>query len=89
MITSDFPTPGKPRTTHSIKRQAEFLGAARVDVFHFQGERRLANYAAAWVEARRRLRRGHYDLVHPQFGRVFAIPSGNDPMPFFREVRLS
>jgi glycosyltransferase involved in cell wall biosynthesis len=70
MITSDYPTPGKPRTTHFIKRQAEFLQAAGidVDVFHFQGEKRLVNYAAAWVETRRRLQRGHYDLVHAQFG---------------------
>ncbi|HKE89586.1 MAG TPA: GNAT family N-acetyltransferase [Gemmatimonadales bacterium] len=78
MITSDYPTPGKPRTTHFIKRQAEFLGAAGVDVdvFHFQGEKRLGNYAAAWLEAQRRLQRGDYDLVHAQFGQsgLLALP---------------
>ena len=78
MITSDYPTPGKPRTTHFIKRQAEFLGAAgvEVDVFHFLGEKRLGNYAGAWLEARRRLQRGQYDLVHAQFGQsgLLALP---------------
>lgn len=70
MITSDFPTPGKPRTTHFVKRQAEFLTAAGVDVdvFHFHGGKKLLNYAAGWVEARRRLQTGEYDLVHAQFG---------------------
>src|SRR5439155_1616282 len=30
MVTSDWPTPGQPRTTYFIKRQAEFLQAAGV-----------------------------------------------------------
>ena len=40
MITSEWPVPdGRPRTTFFIKRQAEFLRAAGVDVdvFHFKG----------------------------------------------------
>lgn len=78
MITSDFPTPGRPRTTHFVKRQADFLSAAgvHVDVLHFQGEKKLQNYAAGWLEARRRLRAGSYDLVHAQFGQsgLLALP---------------
>jgi glycosyltransferase involved in cell wall biosynthesis len=78
MITSDYPTPGKPRTTHFIKRQAEFLAAAgvHVDVFHFQGEKRLRNYATSWAQAQRWLRAGTYDLVHAQFGQsgLLALP---------------
>src|SRR5207249_2779433 len=36
MITSVWPTPGQPRTSYFIRRQAEFLQAAGVDVdvFH-------------------------------------------------------
>jgi glycosyltransferase involved in cell wall biosynthesis/CelD/BcsL family acetyltransferase involved in cellulose biosynthesis len=78
MITSDYPTPGRPRTTHFIKRQAEFLAAAgvQVDVFHFQGEKRLRNYATSWAQAQRWLRAGTYDLVHAQFGQsgLLALP---------------
>jgi glycosyltransferase involved in cell wall biosynthesis len=78
MITSDFPTPGKPRTTHFVKRQADFLTAAGVDVdvLHFQGEKKLRKYAVGWLEARRRLRAEAYDLVHAQFGQsgLLALP---------------
>jgi len=70
MVTSDWPTPGQPRTTYFIKRQAEFLQAAGVlvDVFHFRGRRNPWNYLSAWWRLRRRLARNHYDLVHAQFG---------------------
>ena len=70
MITSEWPTPGRPRTTHFIKRQAEFLRAAgvHVDVFQFKAGKRPWNYLAAWVRLRRRLARTRYDLVHAQFG---------------------
>jgi teichuronic acid biosynthesis glycosyltransferase TuaC len=78
MITSGWPQPGQPQTTHFIKRQAEFLRAAgvHVDVFHFRGERRPWNYALAWLRARRRLAFGRYDLVHAQFGQsgLLALP---------------
>lgn len=70
MVTSDWPTPGQPRTTYFIKRQAEFLQAAGVqlEVFHFRGRRNPWNYLSAWWRLRRRLARGSYDLVHGQFG---------------------
>jgi len=78
MATSDWPMPGRPRTTHFIKRQAEFLQAAgiAVDVFPFAGGRRLASYARAWRAMRRRLATGAYDLVHAQFGQsgLLALP---------------
>ena len=78
MITSGWPTPGQPQTTHFVKRQAEFVRAAgvEVDVFHFRGVRKLLNYIVAWVKVRRRLRRGAYDLVHAQFGQsgLLALP---------------
>ena len=78
MITSGWPQPGQPQTTHFIKRQAEFLRAAgvHVDVFHFKGERRPWNYVLAWFRARRRLALGRYDLVHAQFGQsgLLALP---------------
>ncbi len=79
MITSEWPVPdGRPRTTFFIKRQAEFLQAAGVDVdvFHFKGGGNPWNYVKAWVRARRRLAGGRYDLVHAQFGQsgLLALP---------------
>lgn len=78
MATTDYPTEGKPRTTHFIKRQAEFLRAAGVDVevFHFEGYQKLSNYARAWLRFQRHLERGRYDLVHAQFGQsgLLALP---------------
>jgi len=78
MITSAWPTPGQPRSTHFIKRQADFLRAAGVelDVFQFQGEQQLNRYARAWVRARRQLDPARYDLVHAQFGQsgLLALP---------------
>ncbi|HEV2672601.1 MAG TPA: glycosyltransferase [Gemmatimonadales bacterium] len=79
MITSEWPVPdGRPRTTFFIKRQVEFLQAAgvHVDVFHFKGAGKAWNYVKAWLEAKRRVRRGNYDLVHAQFGQsgVLALP---------------
>src|SRR6185437_14171011 len=79
MITSEWPVPdGRPRTTFFIKRQAEFLQAAGVDVdvFHFKGAGNPWNYVKAWVHARRRMAAGGYDLVHAQFGQsgLLALP---------------
>ena len=78
MATSDWPMPGRPRTTHFIKRQAEFLRAAGVDVdvFPFAAGKQLVNYARAWRAMRRQLDAGQYDLVHAQFGQsgLLALP---------------
>lgn len=79
MITSQWPVPdGRPRTTHFIKRQADFLRAAGVDVdvFHFTGNRNPWNYLKSWVRVRRRMAQNRYDLVHAQFGMsgLLAIP---------------
>jgi len=77
MITSAWPTPGAPRTTHFIKRQADALRAAGVDVdvLHFQGQR-PDRYLLAWLRARPRLDARRYDLVHAQFGQsgLLALP---------------
>ncbi len=78
MITSEWPAPGFPRTTTFIKRQAEFLRAAGVDVdvFAFRGGKNPYNYAASWRRARPLLRSGRYDVVHAQFGQsgLLALP---------------
>jgi glycosyltransferase involved in cell wall biosynthesis/SAM-dependent methyltransferase len=78
MITSAWPTPGEPRTTHFIKRQADSLRAAGIDVevFHFRGDQRPDRYLIAWLSARRRLDATRYDLVHAQFGQsgLLALP---------------
>lgn len=76
MTTTGWPQPGKPQTTHFIKRQAEFLRAHGVDVevFYFRGMGSVTNYLTAWRQVQRRLRRGGYDLVHAQWGQS-ALPA--------------
>jgi teichuronic acid biosynthesis glycosyltransferase TuaC len=78
MITSTWPTPGRPSTTHFIERQANFLRAAGVslDVYHFRGRRHPGRYLGAWFGAQCRLLRKQYDLVHAQFGQsgLLALP---------------
>lgn len=78
MVTSEWPAPGFPGTTNFIKRQAEFLQAAgvNVEVFVFRGSRNPYNYAAAWTRLRPRLNADRYDLVHAQFGQsgLLALP---------------
>jgi teichuronic acid biosynthesis glycosyltransferase TuaC len=79
MVTCAWPQPGQPRTTHFIKRQADFLSAAgvHVDVLHFRGQRRPWNYVRAWLRARRALATQRYDVVHAQFGQsgLVALPT--------------
>ena len=78
MVTSDWPDVAVPRTTAFIRRQAEFVQRAGVDleVFAFRGEKNPLNYLRAWRQFRRRLRAGHFDLVHAQFGQsgLLALP---------------
>lgn len=75
MITAGWPQPGQPQTTHFVKRQAEFLQRAgvQVDVFQFRGAKRFWNYARAWTQVRPMIRSGRYDLVHAQFGQSGAL----------------
>ena len=82
MTTTGWPQPGKPQTTHFIKRQAEFLRAhgVDVDVFYFRGFRSVTNYLSAWREVQRRLRAGGYDLVHAQWGQS-AMPAMPKRLP--------
>jgi teichuronic acid biosynthesis glycosyltransferase TuaC len=78
MITTNWPSPGRPSTSHFIKRQADFLQAAGVDVdvFHFKGEKNPWSYAKAWLAIRRKIRSARYDLIHAQFGQsgLMALP---------------
>jgi glycosyltransferase involved in cell wall biosynthesis len=78
MVTSEWPTPGVPRTTNFIKRQVDFLRAAGVfvDVFFFHGARNPMRYVSAWTRLRPQLRAGRYDLIHAQFGQsgLLALP---------------
>lgn len=78
MVTTNWPAPGGPRTSHFIKRQADFLQAAgvEVDVFHFQAQKNVARYVKAWLAVRQMLRSRHYDLIHAQFGQsgLMALP---------------
>lgn len=78
MVTSDWPVPGVPRTTAFIRRQAEFVQKAGVDleVFAFNGGKNPYNYVRAWARLRRRLRTRSFDLIHAQFGQsgLLAFP---------------
>ena len=78
MVTTNWPSPGGPRTSHFIKRQADFLKAAgvEVDVFHFRARKNPLSYLKAWLSVRRKLRSRRYDLIHAQFGQsgLMALP---------------
>lgn len=78
MVTSEWPAPGVNVTAHFIKRQADFLTAAGVDVevFPFKGAKNPINYLKAWWALRRKFRHETYDLVHAQFGQsgLLALP---------------
>src|SRR2546423_7734000 len=78
MITSGYPQPGRPHTQQFVKRQAEFLRAAgvEVEVFDFRGRQKLRHYVTGWARVRSRLGAGRYDLVHAQFGQsgLLALP---------------
>src|SRR5438067_12924072 len=78
MITSGYPQPGRPHTQQFVKRQAEFLRAAgvEVEVFDFHGRQKLRHYVTGWTRVRSRLGAGRYDLVHAQFGQsgLLALP---------------
>jgi teichuronic acid biosynthesis glycosyltransferase TuaC len=90
MITAAWPHPGEPCTTHFVKRQADFLLAAGVDVevLHFRGGRRPWNYVRAWFKARRALADGRYDLVHAQFGQS-GLPALPTRLPLVVTLRGS
>lgn len=78
MVTSDWPTPGVPRSTPFIRRQAEYVQRAGVDldVFPFNGDKNPYNYLRAWARLRRQLQQQRYDLIHAQFGQsgLLALP---------------
>ncbi len=78
MVTSEWPAPGVNLTAHFIKRQADFLTAAGVDVevFPFKGAKNPFNYLKAWWALQRKLRHETYDLLHAQFGQsgLLALP---------------
>lgn len=90
MVTTNWPAPGGPRTSHFIKRQADFLQAAGVDVevFHFQAQKNVTRYVKAWLAVRRKLRSRRYDLIHAQFGQsgLMALPKR---MPYVVTLRGS
>jgi teichuronic acid biosynthesis glycosyltransferase TuaC len=90
MITTSWPTPGRPRSTHFIKRQADFLQAAgvEVDVFQFEARKSIANYLRAWWRAQPLLRSGRYDLVHAQFGQS-GLPALPKRLPLVVTLRGS
>lgn len=78
MVTSDWLWNSWGGPAVFIARQAEFLRreGVEVELFPFRGSRNPRNYWAAWREVHRRLRHGHYDLVHAQFGQsgLTALP---------------
>ena len=88
MITCEWPAPGVNLTAHFIKRQADFLMAAGVDmdVFPFKGAKNPFNYLKAWWQLQRKLRHENYDLIHAQFGQsgLLALPKRSPLIVTFR-----
>ena len=88
MVTCEWPRDTWGGTAHFIVRQAHFLRAAglEVDVHDFVGARDPRNYLRAWLDVRRRLKTGRYDLVHAQFGQsaLAALPC---PLPLVVTLR--
>jgi glycosyltransferase involved in cell wall biosynthesis len=88
MVTCEWPRDTWGGTAHFIVRQAAFLRTAgvEVDVHDFVGARDPRNYVRAWIDVRRRLRTGRYDLVHAQFGQsaLAALPC---PVPLVVTLR--
>lgn len=79
MLTTAWPRPGQPQTTHFVKRQVDYLRDAGVDVdvYVLRGGRRARNYLRAWREVRARLASHEYDLVHAQFGQSGLLALGS------------
>lgn len=90
MVTSEWPTPEKPRNVPFMVRQVEALRKTGVDVkvFAFQGRKNPVNYAAAWLRLRLQYRWRDFDLVHIQFGQsgLIALPT---PLPLVVTFRGS
>jgi glycosyltransferase involved in cell wall biosynthesis len=88
MVTCEWPRDTWGGTAHFIVRQAEYLRAAglEVDVHDFVGARDPRNYVRAWVDVRRRLRTGRYDVVHAQFGQS-ALAAMPCPLPLVVTLR--
>jgi teichuronic acid biosynthesis glycosyltransferase TuaC len=88
MVTCEWPRDTWGGTAHFIVRQAEYLRAAglEVDVHEFVGKRDPRNYVRAWLDVRKRLRTGRYDVVHAQFGQsaLAALPC---PLPLIVTLR--
>ena len=88
MITSEWPAPGVNLTAHFIKRQADFLSSAGVDVevFPFKGAKNPLNYVKAWWRLQTKLRHEQYDLIHAQFGQsgLLALPKRTPMVVTFR-----
>ena len=78
MITSEWPTPENPHQVPFIVRQVNSLRQAGVDVhvFAFRGNKNPLNYARAWKQVQAEITKGHYDLVHAQWGQsgLLALP---------------
>lgn len=78
MVTSEWPEPGVNVTSHFIKRQADFLAAAGIDVtvFPFKGRKNPLSYLKNWLRLQAKLHCERYDLIHAQFGQsgLLALP---------------
>jgi teichuronic acid biosynthesis glycosyltransferase TuaC len=90
MITSEWPTSEHPEAVPFIVRSVEFLHRAGhdVDVFHFRGGRRPANYLRAWKQLRHRLNSKQYDLLHAQWGQS-GLPALLNSLPLVVTFRGS
>lgn len=92
MITSEWPSPTSPEAASApfVVRQVDFLrqSGIAVEVFHFQGLKKLSNYLRAWYRVQKRLSERKFDLVHAQFGQS-AFPALPKRLPLVITFRGS
>jgi glycosyltransferase involved in cell wall biosynthesis len=70
LVTSEWPTPEQPQIAPFVVREVECLRklGVQIDVYHFRGSMKPANYLKAWQGLQKRLDENKYDLLHAQFG---------------------
>jgi len=93
VITSEWPSAGRPVSGIFVRRQVEYLenSGIKVTVFAFRGRANPFRYVKAWLSVRGLLRRSDFDIVHAQFGQsaLVALPAGRPFVITFRGSDLA
>jgi glycosyltransferase involved in cell wall biosynthesis len=75
LLTTEYPTLGRPGAAAFLVRHVEALCKARVEIeiVHFVSRANPINHFRAWKHMRAQLRSKTYDLVHAHFGHASMI----------------